>query len=259
MDQEVTSQATVRVGYNSNIVSENRALGLNQLGLSGSAAYFHKSGFFADATGYWSSEYEPGYFLTVASAGYMSPTLRNWTVMGEYSRFFYELGDNEVVIPYKNSFTATSFYQSKRLSFRFDYSLFTGEKTGHRFTPSFSYQWQRKKIGRFDKLTISPFLSAMFGIEKTITYVPRFRNRIEFLFLVRRGIDPYYEDVNHPFGLMNVGFTLPISLQWKQWALNLGYTFNIPLKLPGEVSNLQPGGYLTANIARYFEWGRPLQ
>ncbi|MEQ8425859.1 MAG: hypothetical protein RIA63_14170, partial [Cyclobacteriaceae bacterium] len=65
------SQIAVRVGYNSNAASSGRTLGISQFGLSPGVSYYHKSGAYLDASGYWSTEYDPSYYLTILSAGYI--------------------------------------------------------------------------------------------------------------------------------------------------------------------------------------------
>ena len=54
---EPQSQLAVRLGYNSNVFSTGRTLGIEQFGLSPSISFYHKQGFYADITGYWSKDF----------------------------------------------------------------------------------------------------------------------------------------------------------------------------------------------------------
>ena len=63
------SQLALRIGFTSDVVNAGRDLGANQQGLTPGVSYYHKSGLFASAIGYWNSQFDPKYNLTVLSAG----------------------------------------------------------------------------------------------------------------------------------------------------------------------------------------------
>src|SRR5688500_15690403 len=65
------SQLAVRLSYNSNVMSTGRTLGIDNFGLSPGVSYYHKSGLYADLSGFWSKNFDPAYYLTVTSLGYM--------------------------------------------------------------------------------------------------------------------------------------------------------------------------------------------
>ena len=56
------SQMAVRLAYNSNVMSTGRTLGIENFGLSPGISYYHKSGFYADVSGYWSKDLDPAYY-----------------------------------------------------------------------------------------------------------------------------------------------------------------------------------------------------
>src|SRR5690349_516475 len=58
LDDELKSQLAVRVGYNSNVLEAGRTLGIENFGLSPAISYYHKSGLYADLTGYWSKDFD---------------------------------------------------------------------------------------------------------------------------------------------------------------------------------------------------------
>ena len=143
-----SSQLAVRLSYTSNAASANRSLGISQFGLSPGISYYHKSGAYLDVSGYWSTEYDPKYYLTVLSGGYIGAITHWWSFLGEYSRYLYSnLGDS-VVISYKNSIGVSNFFDVKPLTFRLDYTLLFGEKTGHRILPGVMLNLEKRNWGK---------------------------------------------------------------------------------------------------------------
>ena len=64
-----SSQFGIRLAYNSNVLSAGRTLGIENFGLSSGLSYYHKSGFYGDLSGFWSKDFDPKYYLTIASVG----------------------------------------------------------------------------------------------------------------------------------------------------------------------------------------------
>jgi hypothetical protein len=100
--KETGSSLVTRFGYNSNVVSSGRPFGIDQFGLTSGLSYYHKSGLYVDATGYWSQQYDPNYYLTIASAGYFN-SIKKWTYNLEYSHYFYNTASgSDIYNPYTN-------------------------------------------------------------------------------------------------------------------------------------------------------------
>ena len=245
------SQIAVRAGYNSNITATGRPFELGQFGVSTGTAFYHKTGLFADVSGYWSNQYDPSYFLTVASIGYIHSKLEKWSFMTEYSRYLYHLSDNYTTVSYTNNFMLTSFFEHKHLSLRFDYSLYTGKKTGHRFNPIISINLEKKNWQGVKKISLYPSFSLLLGIEQVQSYLPLFRNRLEAIYRIRHGLPLFSKLISNEFGAMNYAFSAPLNISLKNWGFIVNYTYNIPHRLPGEVTNLSNGGYLSFSMIRY--------
>lgn len=77
--EEVSNQLAIRTGYNSNFNGYSNTAGLNEYGLSSGISFYHKSGLFADISGYASNEFDPFYYQTMASVGYMSASLKKFS------------------------------------------------------------------------------------------------------------------------------------------------------------------------------------
>lgn len=251
IDVKQTSQMAVRIGYNSNIVADNRTLNISQFGLAPGVSYYHKSGAYADVTGYWSQEYEPDYYLTVASAGYLHTFSKRYSILGEYSRYFYnQPKDSTVSVPYTNNVGLSNYFEFKPVILRLDYYLYFGDKTAHRIMPSCGLNLVKRNWLGLDRVSFYPSVSVLFGSEEITTY--------EFypfpLLRYRLGLPVIFENHHTEFGVMNYSFSAPISIIKKDWAFLFSYTYNLPKSLPGEDLSLQNSGYLSFSITRYFSF-----
>ena len=77
-DNYLKSQLVVRAGYTSDIVNAGRDYGVQQYGLNAGIAFYHKTGFFADISGYYNSDILPNYNTTITTIGYMGNIINNW-------------------------------------------------------------------------------------------------------------------------------------------------------------------------------------
>jgi len=244
------SQLLVRLGYNSNVVSASRTLGFNQFGIAPGASYYHKSGLYADVTGYWSKEYEPNYYLTVGSVGYLNSPTTWWSFMAEYNRYMYSKLNKDEYIAYKNNVGVSNFFDVGLVTFRFDYQFYFGDKVAHRINPSVMLNLQKIKWGKIDRIAFYPAFSALFGSEQITQTLPYSRTLAGITYRVRNGLPLYYDITNTEFGVLNYSFTAPVAITVNQWTLIVSYTYNIPKALPGESISLIDTGYLSASIAR---------
>lgn len=244
------SQMFVRLGYNSNVVSASRTLGFNQFGLAPGLSYYHKTGLYADLTGYWSDEYDPSYYLTVATLGYMNSPTRWWSFMAEYSRYIYTNTSEDQYIAYNNNLGVSNFFDVKLLTFRLDYQFYFGDKQAHRINPSLIINLEKTKWGKIDRLSFYPTCSVLFGSEQITETIPYAQTYIGILFRLRRGLPLYYEQTTTEFGVLNYSFVAPLAVTIKDWTFIASYTYNIPKALPGETLSLTDSGYLSASISR---------
>lgn len=246
----IKSQMLVRLGYNSNVVSASRTLGFNQFGLAPGLSYYHKSGLYADVTGYWSPEYDPNYYLTVASLGYLNSPTAWWSFMAEYNQYMYSLTKEDTYIAYKNSLGISNFFDVKPVTFRFDYQYFFGDKKAHRISPSVMLTLEKKNIGKVNRISFFPTVSVLLGSEQITEMVPYTRTLIGIVYRIRNGLPLYYEKQTTEFGALNYSFSAPISITVQKWTFMLSYTYNIPKALPGETIDLVNSGYLSASLTR---------
>lgn len=251
------SMMAVRLGYNSNITSDNRTFNISQFGLAPGLSYYHKSGAYVDATTYWSNEYSPSFYLTVPSVGYLHTFSKHYSFLAEYSHFFYnQPSDSTVVVPYTNSMGLSNYFEFKPLTLRLDYYLYFGERTNHRLMPSIGFNFVKTNWLGFDRVMFFPAFAVLFGSEQVTTY--GVYDNLLFRILWNRNhlrkLPLYYELTQTEFGVMNYGFTLPLSFTKKDWSFLISYAYNIPKALPGETLSLENTGYLSFSITRYIRF-----
>lgn len=252
-DFSLSSQLGVRVGYNSNVASTGRTLGISQFGLTGGLSYYHKSGIYVDASSYWSAEFDPRFYLSILSAGYLQPVTKHWSFLGEYNRFLYNHSGDSIYVPYKNSLGISNFINLKPLTFRLDYYLYFGDKVGHRIMPGIFLNIEKKNWGKIDRITLYPSFNVMLGSEQVIEYVSNASTRLELLALIRNNQPLFSEQKKVSFGAMNYSFSIPLSLSLSNWNVMASYTYNIPYALPGETLTLTNSGFASATLTRYFD------
>ncbi len=251
---KLRSQLITRLGYNSNVVAASRTLGFNQFGMAPGFSYYHKSGFYADVTGYWSNEYDPNYYLTVGSAGYMnSPTLW-WSFMAEYSRYMYSSLGEDDYIAYKNSAGISNFFDVGMATLRLDYQLFFGDKIAHRINPSVMLNLEKRKLGKIDRVAFYPTTSVLFGSEQVTETLPYARTYLGIIYRIRNKLPLYYDVTHNEFGVLNYSFVAPLAISINNWTFLVSYTYNIPKALPGETIDLINSGYISASISKRIEF-----
>lgn len=244
------SQMIARLGYNSNVVSASRTLGFNQFGLAPGLSYYHKTGLYADVTGYWSDEYDPSYYLSVASLGYMNSPTRWWSFMAEYSRYIYTDTSADQYIAYNNNLGVSNFFDVKPFTFRLDYQFYFGDKVAHRINPSLIINLEKTKWGKIDRISFYPTFSVLFGSEQITETIPYAQTYLGIILRLRRGLPLYYEQTTTEFGVLNYSFVAPLAVTINDWTFIVSYTYNIPKALPGETLSLTDTGYLSASISR---------
>jgi hypothetical protein len=234
--------------YNSNVMAAGRTLGIDQFGLAPGIAYYHKTGLYADASFFWSNDFEPKYYLTILSAGYMHSFSKTFSVIASYDRYFYRF--EEDFTPYENALTISPYLDFKYATFRFDYSYFFGDQQAHRLMPSINAKLEKKNVLGLDKLSLMPGLFVLLGNE-TITEIILPQTPAEWIIAwikIQNGLPWYTIETRNEFGIMNYAITAPLYIHYRNWTFSASYTYNIPKALPGETLTLSESGFVSANI-----------
>ena len=250
------SQMAVRLGYNSNITSTSRTIGINQFGISPGLSYYHKTGLYADASSYWSQEYKPNLYLTVLSAGYMKFVTKRWSIVGEYSRYLYSGQGSNSSLPYVNNVGVSQFWFVKPVTFRLDYYFYFGQKKAHRIMPGLMLNFEKRRWKKIDRIWFYPNFTVLFGSENVITGYPFYPDYLQ-RYQLNQTLPPdkqlplFYTTTKNVFGVMNYSFVAPLSITRKKYTLLISYTYNIPKSLPYEDLGLKAGGYVSFSVTRY--------
>jgi hypothetical protein len=252
------SQLGVRLSYNSNVLSTGRTLGINNFGLSPGVSYYHKTGLYADVSGYWSKDFDPSYYLTVISLGYMRDFSKYFSVMAGYDRYFYVVDDNHYV-PYKNTLSLTPVLEFKPFVLSVTYSFYFGDAHVHRIMPSLGVTFQKKKLFGIDRIAMSPAFFTLLGNEvfTEIEFVaPKTRleglkNLVEY----KSWFKPVYKNIN-VFGVMNYAISIPLSITHKNWSFSFSYTYNIPKALDKEPLTISESSYLSGSLTYFINLKR---
>jgi len=253
-DISLGSTLATRLSYNSNVLSAGRTLGIEQFGLSPGIAYYHKSGFYADVSAFWSKDFEPAYYLTILAAGYIHSFSNKFSVFAGYDRYFYNSEVDDAYIPFKNALTVSPYLDLKRFTFRSDYAYYFGEQTAHRLMPSISVNFEKKGFLKIDKILFAPAAYLLFGNETlTEIEIQLPETRFERLRNYYKYGTPYrvvaIEKV--VFGLMNYAFSFPLTVSYKNWSFNFSYTYTIPRALDGEPLLISESSFLAGGVTYY--------
>lgn len=251
--KESGSALAARFGYNSNVVSSGRPFGFDQFGLTSGISYYHKTGLYVDATGYWSQQYDPNYYLTIASVGYFN-SYKKWTYNLEYSRYYYNTpSGSDVYNPYTNFAGLSNFFYVKPFIFRFDYSVYFGEKSAQRLMPAVMLNLTKKNWLGFTRVSFFPSVTVLFGTE-VIDLPPKLK-----ILTLKPFTYTIIRSSKTEFGVMNYSFSFPLSLTLKNWNFLMSYSYNIPKALPDEQISLTNNGYITVSVSRYFNFKSSFQ
>jgi len=279
------SQLYLRLGYTSNITNAGRNFGIDQHGLSAGVSYYHKSGIFADVSGYWNSEISPHYSPTITTAGFMGSIVNpSWNYTLSYDHYFYHYAQTdengyELSYPITNAINASSYYDFNLLNLGADYSFLFGQENAHRLRGYVNFNITVRKLGFIDRLVFLPTASVLLGNQKIYyiseTYRYSFEESLKILYrkLGQRNFSYLwrnnrnilllmademmqnniilYENSDNVFGIMNYSFSVPAFIYFGNVSLTLSYHLNIPVPLPGENINLEPNSYFGCTVS-YF-------
>lgn len=166
------SELNVRMSYNSNVVSSGRNFNIDQHGVSPGISYYHKKGFYADISGFWNSDFDPNYSLTVASLGFLKTYGKHWLIGGSYERWIYNQRGGETIFDpsIKNSLNASLGFNTKPIYASLDYNYLFGSAKAHRIIGSISGNLSFKKVWAFDRIRIAPSFSMIYGNSDVLSH-----------------------------------------------------------------------------------------
>lgn len=246
-----SSQLALRVGYNSNVMAAGRTLGIENFGLSPGIGYYHKSGLYADVSGFWSKDFEPSYYLTIGSLGYSRVFNKYFSLIASYDRYFYNVQGDDSFISYKNAFTISPMLDYKILNLNITYAYFFGDKNAHRLMPSVGLTLEKKNVWGLKRIAALPSFIVLVGnetfTETEIRYPQTLREALQNVqnYGTRYAI---ITTTRQESGIMNYAFNLPVSITYKDFNFIFSYSYSIPKALPSETLNFSESSYLSASL-----------
>ena len=279
------SQLSMRLGYTSDITYAGRNFGIQQYGLGAGLSYYHKTGLFADVSGFWNSNIQPAYNPTITTVGYFGSFTKDWTYTLSYDHFFYNESEDELsYYPITNSLNTATFLELGKFTLAGEYSYMFGEENAHRLRGNLMYTISKSNWGFIDRFVFMPTASMLLGNayiyqinpvfpttnlqtrydirqllfdqygEALIRYLWR-NNREQYFELERETYQnnqdlfaEYEITADNVFGIMNYSFSVPFYLYVENFTFALSYHFNIPVALPGEELSLEPNSYVGATL-----------
>jgi hypothetical protein len=281
------SQLSLRTGYTSDITYAGRNFGFNQFGLTGGIAYYHKTGLFADVSGYWNSSLNPSYNPTITTLGYMGNLTKKWTYTLSYDHFFYNIPEEQeslVYYPLTNSASVSTYYELGKFTAASDYSYLFGDESAHRLRFNLMYTFAKKKWGFIDRFVFMPSASVLLGnatiyqmnpVYPEWTYDTRYdirqlmfqdygqlqvwnwwRHDRNYYFIMEQETYEKYKDelsyyeitAENKFGIMNYSLAAPFYFYVNNFTLALSYYYNIPVALSGEELDLENNSYVGVSL-----------
>jgi len=156
------SELNLHLGYTSSVTSAGRDFDINQRGYSPGISYYHKSGIYADLSGYWNSDVEPNYNPTILSFGYLNTLNEKWSYSFDYERWFFNPNDSSEN-SLTNSLGASINYNLGKIDFGLDYSLLFGKEAAHRIIGNLGYNINIGKRYFFDNISFYPNVGILYG------------------------------------------------------------------------------------------------
>jgi len=279
------SQLSLRLGYTSDITYAGRNFGIQQHGFGAGISYYHKTGLFADVSGFWNSNLSPNYNPTILTSGYLGKLSDKWSYTLSYDHFVYNQPNDEFsYYPITNSVNASSFLELGKLTFAGEYSFLFGEENAHRLRGNLMYTLSKSKLGFIDRFVFMPTASILLGSSYIYQINPvyptlgretrlairqimynRFgenaiknlwRNNRDRYIDLEREIYSQIQDTainyelssSNVFGIMNYSLSVPFYFYIDNFIFALSYHYNIPVALPGEDLSIEPNSYAGATL-----------
>lgn len=173
-----SSQLQFRFGYSSRVTSAGRDFGIDQQGLTPGVSFYHHSGLYADATGFWNSEFDPKYNLTVLTMGYIGQMTQKTTFSLSYDHSFYSEKDETQTLT--NSLSGSITQDFKYAYTGIDYSFSFGTETAHRLIWNLTGNFGFKGLKPFKRITVLPSIAVLFGNQNITSQYTRTNHLTRF-------------------------------------------------------------------------------
>ena len=259
MESLRASQFSLHLGYISEVSNAGRTLDVKQYGFNPGISYFHKSGIYADVTGYWNSDLDPHYDLTVVSMGFIGFLTPKLSYSASYDHSFFTDNELDLDLPpwaidlllppiLNNSLSAGMDLDFGVLETGIDYSWLFNEESAHRLYWRLTGDLKKRKWIGLDRVSFRPAFEVLFGSAEIVDVTFSREAQIQKRF-------PYRINRENEFGLMNYRLRVPVGFTKRPFQLIVEYNYNIPVSLPGEDFEYPNNSFFSVDLYYNFAIG----
>ena len=210
----------VRTHFENESYFSGRDIGIEQQNYSAQLSYFHSAGFSAGLGSIWYSQFNPRLYATSLMLGYSGKfgKSNDYRYRSSYNRYFFSKMDSVDSHAFNNAFAVGATIDKGFIGTRLDLALLTGEETAGQVSWDLYGDITLIKLGTFDRVKFEPEISFFFGKEIMAYYELGGPGQNEEYNLVE----------DSEFGLLNMAIRFPLSIDYKNFDLEIGYNINLP-------------------------------
>lgn len=206
--------------YTSGTFFNGMEIGNNNYNFSGQFYYFITNGLYFGTSGAWYSQSDPHFNTSIITAGF-TKALPKWDFLRyriAYDRYVYLNEDPGATHDYNSDINMGITLRKNSVGARFDYTFLMGEKYDHQFSFDLFSKIKLLSLNKYDRIQFEPELSNSFVNEDVVYYSE-----------IGTGpwSTPVYTEATE-FGLVNTEISLPISLSYNDFDLEIAYKYNLP-------------------------------
>jgi len=197
-----------------------RDIGIEQQNYSAQLSYFHSAGINIGVGSVWYSQFNPKLYATSLSLGYSGKfgKSNDYRYRSSYNRYFFSKMDSIDTHAFSNAFALGATIDKGIIGTRLDLALLTGEQIAGQVSWDLFADITLIKLDTYDRIKFEPEISFFLGKEIMAYYE-----------LGTPGQDQEYTQLeDSEFGLLNMSFRFPVTIDYKNLDLEFAYNINLP-------------------------------
>ena len=220
-----------------------RDIGIDQQNYSAQLSYFHSAGISLAVGSVWYSQFTPKLYATSLMAGYSGKfgKSNDYRYRTSYNRYFFSEMDSVDSHAFSNAFAVGATIDKGFIGTRLDLALLTGEETASQVSWDLFFDITLIKLGAYNRIKFEPEVSFFLGKEIMAYYE-----------LGAPGQEQEYTQVeDSEFGLLNISFSFPLIIDYKNLDLEIAYNLNLPNSMLSE-DKLPMTSYFSVSLGYIF-------
>ena len=197
-----------------------RDIGIEQYNYSAQLSYFHSVGINVGVGTIWYSQFNPRLYATALTAGYSGKfgKSNDYRYRSSYNRYFFAEMDSVDSHAFNNAFAIGATIDKGFIGSRLDLALLTGNETAGQVSFDLFSEITLIKLGTYDRIRFEPEISFYFGKEIVAYYELGSPGQNQDYTLVE----------DSEFGLLNMAISIPLTIDYKNFDLEIAYNINLP-------------------------------